>query len=69
VLTRVHLVPILVKWPERVPEQTRRIILLLERDKTVPIFAKGGSHACGDLVPSKELRVAPLTFEKLYFEP
>jgi hypothetical protein len=61
--------PILVKWPERVPEQTRRIILLLERDKTVPIFAKGGNHPCGDLVPSKELRIAPLTCEKLYIAP
>ena len=57
--------PILVKWPERVPEQTRRIILLLERHKTLPIFAKGGSHTCGDLVPSEELCVAPLHLRTL----
>jgi hypothetical protein len=65
VLARVNLVPILVKWPERVPEQTRRIILLLERHKTLPIFAEGGSHACRDLVPSKELRVASLYLRTL----
>ena len=65
VLARVNLVPILIKWPECVPEQTSRIIFLLERNKTLPIFAKGGSHTCWGLVPSKELRIASLHLRTL----
>ena len=65
VLARVHLAAIFVKWPERVPEQTRRVILLLKRNEALPILAEGGGHARGDLVPSEELRIAPLHIRNL----
>ena len=68
-LARIHLAAILVERPERVPEQTRRVILLLERDEAFPVLAEGGSHARGDLVSSKELRIAPLHMWTLSFIP
>lgn len=69
VLARVHLAAIRVKWPERVPEQTRRVIFFLQRDEALPILAKRGGHARRELVPSEELRVAPQAYEKSYFAP
>src|SRR5260221_3761436 len=59
-LARVHLAAILVERPESVPEQTRWVVPLLERDEALPVLAEGGGHACGELVSSKELRIAPL---------
>lgn len=66
-LARVHLAAIFVKWPECVPEQARRVILLLKRNEALPILAEGGRHARGDLVPSEELRVAPLHIRNLLY--
>jgi hypothetical protein len=60
VLGRVHLAPIPVKWPERVPEQTLWVIFLLECNQALPILTKGGDHTRRSLVSSEELRVAPL---------
>lgn len=58
-LARVHLAAILVEWPERVPKQARRVILLLELHEAPPILAKGSGHARRNFVPSEELCVAP----------
>ena len=69
VLARIHLSTIFVEGPERVPEQERRIVLLLERDQALPVLAKGGGNARGDLVPSKELRIAQLHMRTSLFAP
>jgi hypothetical protein len=52
---RVNLNAVLVERPERVPEQTCRVILLLERDEALPILTERGSDACGRFAPSEEL--------------
>ena len=52
---RVNLNAILIERPERVPEQPRRVILLLERDEALPVLAKRGSNACGRFATSEEL--------------
>jgi hypothetical protein len=59
-LAWIDLSPVLVEWPERVPEQTRRVILLLERDEALPVLTERGGHTRGHLVTSEELCVAPL---------
>lgn len=64
-LARIHLTAILVERPERIPEQTRRIVLFLDRDEALPVLAEGGGHPCGGLVSSKELRIAPLHMKTL----
>jgi hypothetical protein len=66
VLTRIHHAAILVERPERIPEQTSRIILLLERDEALPVLTERGNHASGNLVPSEELRITPLQMRFLY---
>ena len=54
-LTRVNLNAVLVERPERVPEQTRRVILLLELHEAFPIFAERSCDACGWFAASEEL--------------
>jgi hypothetical protein len=68
-LARVHLTTILVERPERVPEKTRWVVLLLERDEAFPVLAEGSGHARGDLMSSKELRIAPLYMRTPSFTP
>ena len=64
-LAWVHLPTVLVERPERVLEQTVRVVLLLERDEAIPVLPERGDHACGELVPSEELRIAPLHMRSL----
>lgn len=64
-LAWIHLSAIFVEGPERVPEQARRIVLFLKRYQALPVLAKGGGYASGDLVPSKELHVVPLHMRTL----
>jgi hypothetical protein len=66
-LARIHLTAVLVERPERVPEQTRRVILLLECDEALPVLAEGCSNTRGDFVPPKELRVTPLHMRNTSF--
>jgi hypothetical protein len=54
-LARVNLNALLVERPERVLEQTRRVILLFERNEALPILAERGSDACGRFAASEEL--------------
>jgi hypothetical protein len=68
-LARVHLAAILVERPERVPEKTCWVVLLLERNEGLPVLAEGGGHARGDLRSSKELRIAPLYMRTTTFTP
>ncbi len=56
-LARVNLNALLVERPERVSEQTRRVILFLERDEALPVFAERGSDACGRFATSEELSI------------
>ena len=67
VLARIDLNAVLVEGPERVPEQTRRIILLLERDEALPVLAKRSGHARGQFVASEELCIAPLLIMTLIY--
>lgn len=54
-LARVNLNALLVERPEGVPEQTRRVILLLELHEAFPILAERSCDACGWFAASKEL--------------
>ena len=56
-LARVNLNAVLVERPERVPEQTRRVILFLERDEALPVLAERGRDPCGRFAASEELRM------------
>ena len=56
-LARVNLNAVLVERPERVPEQTRRVILFLERDEALPVLAERGRDPCGWFATSEELRM------------
>jgi hypothetical protein len=65
VLARIDLSTVLIEGPERVPEQTRRVVLLLERDEALPVLTERGGHAGGRLVASEELCVAALSMMTL----
>jgi hypothetical protein len=54
-LARVNFNPLLVERPESVPEQTRRVILLLELHQAFPVLAERGCDACGWFAASEEL--------------
>ena len=56
-LARVNLNTVFVERPERVLEQTLRVILFLERNEALPVLSKRGRDACGRFATTIELYI------------
>jgi len=55
VLLRLNDLPLCIEWPERVPEEVVRVILLLDLAQPSPVLAIASNDTTRRFMPAQEL--------------